>query len=155
MSQCQVFELYSGRDTIMRDTNRETNKAGSKDRVHKILLDDIRKGGFLQNLKRELRDIYYFYLDHPTRVKLAGMSRFRRWIRVVFWIFKSMLKKLTPGRRLLMVLGLILLISRNEIPLGENTTMRIDTSTVGALFLLIVLMLELKDKLLAKDELAA
>ncbi len=131
---------------------RERNTKSSAG-VGRIIADDIRRGDIRKNVKRDLRDMYEFYLDDDERARLAGMGRLRRWISMVIWLVKSLLVNLTPVRRLLLVLSL-LLVMINRISFDRNgTTFGIDLTAVGFVILLVVLMLELKDKLLAKDEL--
>ena len=117
-----------------------------------VVIDDIKRGRFTGNLSQELRDLYHFYLDQETRSKLAGMGRIKRAFWLLGWLGKSLLMKLSPGRRLGLLLSCL-------VTLFGETSFRVGTWSLGAdlrpwgfLTLLIVLMLELKDKLVAKDE---
>ena len=123
----------------------ESSAHGQK--FHKTILNDLRSSDIKRTLLQELKDIYYFYLDKDTRKKLASMGRLKRWFIVVFWLLKNMILKLTPVRRVLLVISILaILIGRNE----ENSAL----SLIAFVVLLLILMFELKDKLLAKDELA-
>ena len=126
----------------------------NKQAFHKRLIDDAREAGFKRTLKQDFRDIYDFYIDKETRARLASMSRFRRWIRVAYYILKNLLLKLSPIRRLLLVISLIFALSVQSLSAG-NASIDINLKLLAYLTILIVLLLELKDKLLAKDELAA
>ena len=97
------------------------------------------------SFRRDLRAIYEFYLSQHERQQLANMGWFRRWLYRIFWFIKSIFLKLTPFRRILLFISLILLV-------GTQDTSRL---TVGYAIIFIVLLLELKDKLLAHDELSA
>ena len=66
------------------------------------------------------------------------MWRLRRFIYRMWWLAKGLLFRFTPVRRILLALGLVLM-----------------SSVPGGIFLITVLMLELKDKLAARDELEA
>jgi serine phosphatase RsbU (regulator of sigma subunit) len=114
-------------------SSSENNKGGSR-------LGSVKRG-----LLRDLHDLYEFYLDQETRNRLADMGRARRWITVVYWILKSMFFKLTPVRRVLLILSVVLIFNASNGS-GLNG---------GYLLLIFILMLELKDKLLARDELNA
>jgi hypothetical protein len=100
------------------------------------------------NLKTSLRDlraVYEFYLSAKERQELATMGWFRRWLYRVFWIIINILKKLSPFRALLLLLSIIFLFDM------ENRSRML----AGYLVLFLILLLELKDKLLAHDELKA
>lgn len=128
-------------DMIGRNSNESglPRNAG----IGQTLLNDLRQGDF--NLRRDFKDIYDFYLDDEARRRVAGMGRLKRWLFIGFWISKSLFLKLTPARRILLLVALILGVQVNE-------KFHI---VAGMLVLLLILFLELKDKLLAQDELAA
>ena len=111
-------------------------------------LRQARPGAFLG----ELRELYNFYLDEESRTRLAGMGRMRRAVALLGWVTSSLLLKLSPARRIMLLLAVVLTI------LG-HTAFRVGVWGVdanfapwGFLLLVLVLMLELKDKLLVRDE---
>ncbi len=110
---------------------------------------DQRQGGFERTLRRDLRDVYHFYLDDKAREELATMGAVGKAFHLVFWVMKSMIQKLTPARRILLVAGLITPTIGVEI---GDTGLRF--GGIGFVLILLVLLLELKDKLTALDELA-
>ena len=136
------------------DRSKKKKKGQDGPKIHKTLMNDIRRGGFKRTLKQDFNDIYNFYIDKETRHRLASMSRFRRWFRVAFLILKSLILKLSPIRRVLLVISLIFIFSVQSIETGE-ASIDINMKLLGYFTILLILMLELKDKLLAKDELAA
>ena len=83
------------------------------------------------------------------------MGHVRRTFRRVFWLIKSLLMKLTPARRILLAIALFLLIP--GIHIGGTEGLRIDVQSpfLSIVIIVIILMLELKDKLVARDELEA
>jgi len=123
-------------------------------KIRKIILDDIRRGGIKRSLRQDFRDIYHFYLDQETRERLSKMGRVKRWIYLTFWIFKSLFLKLAPARRILLVISLILLFAAGNYESQEGVQISFQFSKFGYLLLFIILMLELMDKWLARDELA-
>jgi len=128
-----------------RSQNGETPKGDQK--FSKIIWSDLRRGNFKRTLRRDLKDIYLFYIDEDKRSRLSGMGRIRRWIYLTVWLLKSMFLKLTPARRILVLVSvLFIIIDRNE----QSSNLPL----IGFLILLLILMLELKDKLLAHGELA-
>ena len=96
-----------------------------------------------------------FYLTEEDRRHLQTLPRFRRLLRRVWWLVRGLLLKLTPARRIMLAAALV------SILLGYG---RVDINTVHIAFrmqwlanilLLTLLGLELKDKLVARDELEA
>jgi sigma-B regulation protein RsbU (phosphoserine phosphatase) len=76
----------------------------------------------------------------------------KRTILFWAWLFKSLLMKLSPPRRLALLAGLLLLsFGGINWQVGE-VRFSIDVRIAGTILVLAVLMVELKDKLLAKDE---
>jgi phosphoserine phosphatase RsbU/P len=73
-----------------------------------------------------------------------------QWIYYAAWVFKALFYKLTPFRRLLFLLGLMMSLgfSISTKSMGFTTN-----GLFGGVLLILVILLELKDKLLAHDEL--
>jgi sigma-B regulation protein RsbU (phosphoserine phosphatase) len=119
--------------------------------VVKINLDEIK-----QTVRRDFKDAKEFYLEEEHLQRLDGMGRFKRWFFTIIWLFKSLYLKLTPVRRILLVVSLFLILINVSGTIGE-TNVRFDSNLkiIGGIILLFILMLELKDKLLARDELIA
>ena len=82
------------------------------------------------------------------------MGLVRRWLHFSAWLFKSLFLNLTPARRVLLALALLLLWGRVEWGTGGHG-LRVDFGGLAIGLLLLLLMLELKDKLVAKSELQA
>lgn len=81
------------------------------------------------------------------------MNIFKSAFFFAWWILKSMLLKVSPGRRILLVLGIVLVFFNPEMNAEGVQVDNLDF--FGSMLILLVLMLELKDKLLARDELEA
>ena len=125
--------------TNKRSKHKKSPKGDPK--FSKTIWGDLRRGDFKRTLSRDLKDIYIFYLDEDKRARLSDMGRIRRWIYLTVWLLKSMFLKLTPARRILALATVVVFFI-------------IDYHVVGFLILLLILILELKDKLLAHEELA-
>ena len=110
---------------------------------------DFREGGHFRTLARDFKDIREFYLDDERKARLARMGSLKRWFVQAWWLLKMMFFRLSSTRRLLLLLGIILILTRVSTNNSNS-----DSPVLGLLMLLFVLMLELKDKLLARDELA-
>jgi hypothetical protein len=119
--------------------------------LHRVVIDDLRRTDFRRSLRRDLRDLYDFYLSEDDRAKLNEMGRFRRFLWRVWWLFKNLLLKLSPARRLLLLLAFVLILLDLRFTVGQST-LEFNTWPWVFLIMLLVLMLELKDKLVARDE---
>ncbi|MCX6150977.1 MAG: PP2C family protein-serine/threonine phosphatase [Ignavibacteriales bacterium] len=115
--------------------------------VHTIL-DDFRRGDFQKSVKQDYSDLKDFYLHEERKNRLQNMNGFKRFFYSVGWLLKELFLKLTPTRRILLILGLIMVLANR--PEKPNSFLEL-----GALVLLFIIMLELKDKLIAKSELEA
>jgi len=119
--------------------------------------DDVRSGGFWTAIRRTFEDLESFYLSDEYRLRLQAMPRFKRFFVRLWWLLKSLFLKLTPARRVLLIFALIGIVSfRESVSTGSgHGGASIDIPLLGGFLLLLLLMLELKDKLVARHELAA
>jgi len=115
---------------------------------------DVRREGLRASARRTFAELEAFYLSAKRRQRLAGMGAVRRWIYFAVWLLKSLFLRLTPARRVLLLVGLVLTASF-RVSAGQSNLQVSNTPAIGIALVLLVLMLELKDKLLARDELAA
>jgi hypothetical protein len=116
--------------------------------------DDVRPGwrSMFQTTMGELEE---FYLTPEHRHRLAGMSRFRRWVVLGWWLLKGLFFKLAPARRVVFLVALFLLVSAPGLSSGGRASVNVNTPVLGSILLVGILLLELKDKLLARHELEA
>jgi len=117
----------------------------------KLNLEEIKK-----TIRRDFKEAKEFFLEEERIDQLGHMGRLKSWFFTFIWLFKGMYLKLTPVRRILLIISLIMIFLSISATIGE-TNVRIDSNfkILGGLILLFILMLELKDKLLARDELVA
>src|ERR1700690_4249952 len=127
-------------------------KTNTPPRLMSTLRDDLVHGGIFTNFRREVREIEEFYLSQDEREVLQKKKRPWRWAFVGWWILKNSVLKLTPLRRILLVIGLVLALTDVTIQ-NEGSQVMIQYRMLGILCLLLVIILELKDKLLAHSEL--
>ena len=113
---------------------------------------DLREKRFNDRVRHEYRDLRASMLSDDQRERLQRRPPPLRWIVEMWWLFKGLLAFLTPTRRVLLLLGLVLISARVSIQ-SEHFHTDGGFSTAGLILVLFVLMLELKDKLLAKYEL--
>jgi hypothetical protein len=124
-------------------------------RLRDILKDDLLHKGYINARHKEWKELQEFYLDDEQRNRLKNMKRAKAWFWKIGWMLKSMFLRLSPFRRVLVIIAVALIISSPIITVrnsGEDISVRIP---VASIILIVVIMLELKDKLLARDELQA
>jgi phosphoserine phosphatase RsbU/P len=125
-------------------------------KIFQTLKSDFQRGDFLDSIRREVRDTREYLLDDDRRKKLAGMNPVRRGLATAWWMLKGMFFRMTPARRILFVLGLLFLfMGRTEFQTGDDVSFTFQSNIAGVVLIILVLMLELKDKLVAKEELEA
>ena len=120
-------------------------------RLRDVIVDDVKRGGAFRSLRRDVRDIYRFYLTEEERERLGRMSRLKRFFWIAWWLVRNLLLRLSPNRRLLLVVALVF-FALHPTATWSNVDLTIDFSPAAFLLVLLVLALELKDKLLARDE---
>ena len=125
--------------------------AGDEIRLGKLVFEDLKRGKLGQAYRRDLRDIYRFYLTDEQRERVAGMGHFKRFFWVLRWLIRNLLLRLAPSRRVLLVLAALLFVIRPQWRWADRHV-SVDFSQGAFALVVIVLMLELKDKLLARDE---
>jgi serine phosphatase RsbU (regulator of sigma subunit) len=116
---------------------------------------DFRQEDIFKKIRREFKDLKEFYLDSEKKLRLEQMNPVKKVFYIIWWILKSMILKLNPLRRILLLIGIVLVLLGRVIVVNNEDVSTARESLFGTALILIVLMLELKDKLLAHDELGA
>jgi sigma-B regulation protein RsbU (phosphoserine phosphatase) len=118
----------------------------------KSIRSDVGRTGVKETVRQTFADLDHFYLDEGQQLYLARVGAVRRWFWRSWWLLKSLYFRLTPGRRVLLLLSFVAFWVSVQGTAGGSSA-RVDLSFLGVLLILVVLLLELKDKLLARDEL--
>ena len=119
--------------------------------IGRLVVEDVKRGRHGQTLRRDLRDVYRFYLSEEERERLASMRKVRRFVWIGWWLIRNMLRRLSPNRRLILVFAFAIFVFRPQIE-SANVHLDLDFSRLSFPLAVLVLALELKDKLLARDE---
>jgi len=130
------------------DKGRRKNRA-----IHSTVIDDFLHGDLERSFRRDFKELYHFYLDEEDLARLAKMGRVRRFLSMTWWLLKGLILKLPPLRRLMLLLALVLLLFQDFSWQTGDVRFTFGTSCMSLFIVLVILMLELKDKLLARDEL--
>src|SRR6266849_4800974 len=102
----------------------------------------------------DARASYGFYMKESDAEELQGQRGIRRWFRIVKILFWSLLMKLTPARRVLLLVSLLLLVmSGPKFRFTNNVAFDVNFETAAALVFLLLLSLELADKVTMKRDL--
>ena len=128
---------------MARDVNEPT--------LRQVLFKDVRARDLPVSVRRDFKDLSRFYLDEERRARLKSVRGARRALWLIVFLLNSLLAKLTPARRVMFALSLLMLLLSGHIHVGE-LNLSLDLTAEAYWLLLVVLMLELKDKLLARDE---
>jgi sigma-B regulation protein RsbU (phosphoserine phosphatase) len=102
----------------------------------------------------DTRASYGFYMkeaDSEEMVNRRGRPRFGRIVKALFW---SLVMKLTPVRRVILVIGCILFFVPNvNFHSRNNVTFDFNLGVISAILFLLLLSLELADKVTMKRDL--
>ena len=102
----------------------------------------------------DARASYSFYMkeaDEEDLVSRRGISRCFHIAKTLFW---SMLMKMTPARRILLLIALVMLVmSGFKFQFGRNLSFDVNLVGLAALLFLLLLSLELADKVTMKRDL--
>jgi len=131
------------------------NNSNTGQKFTRVLREDFRNIRFGRDVKHEFKELKEFYLNESQKKQLDEMSPIKKLFFQIFWIVRSLFLHLTPLRRLLTVVGLVFVLMDSTIIINDENVNSNNSGLIGGVLIFIVLMLELKDKLLAKDELEA
>jgi len=117
---------------------------------------ELRRGRLVRTISRTFLELQEFYLDAEDRERLGHMRKIRRAFYLIVWLLWSLFLKLTPARRLLLVLSVVFMWQESGFRYREQATqVDVHFPFLAIAMLVFILMLELKDKLVARDELEA
>ena len=132
----------------MDSKNRRKKKSG----IWETVKTDFRESEITREVKYDLSETLDFYLTEEQKEEMKGMGWFKKFFFIPAWLLRIMFFKLTRIRRLLLAVAIVLLfvnINNNDSGITFNN------SIFTIIILLFILILELKDKLIAVDELSA
>ena len=108
--------------------------------------------------RTDARSSYQLYSKEVDQTRVAGVPRGRHFLNIVGQFFWAILEKLTPARRVLLLLALVLIV----IPGGEWTwrtnsgeirAFALDFHFFGGLLMFALLILEVGDRVVMKRDL--
>ncbi len=120
----------------------------------RTIVNDFINKDFWKSSKQDWSETQAYYLTELQKEQLEKMGKIKKYIYIVYWILRDMFLKLSPHRRITLIVSILLLFHYQHLAQtgDEDGALFLIVSVFGILF---VLMLELKDKLVAQDELNA
>src|SRR5215510_4250341 len=107
--------------------------------------------------RADARSSYHLYSRNVELKRPPGVHRGRHFWSIVGQFFWAVLEQLSPARRVILLIGLVLLVFAGGIAVSdESERMRVwffDFRLVGGLLLLVVLLLEIGDRVVMKRDL--
>lgn len=134
----------------------KSKKTGKGEQLFtRTIRDDLKNIKIKNDLGSEYKSLKEYYLTEERKKKLETMGSFKKFFIIPWWLLKALFFKLTPFRRILLVIAIILILVSNRSGVSsEQVTIELfGPAFIAGLILLFILALELKDKLVARTEL--
>ena len=106
--------------------------------IPKTFRNDFRQTKIKEEFKSEYKDLKQYFLSSDRYEKLALMNPLKKFFVLPWWIIKAMYFRLTPFRRILLIIGLFLLLMSFSIEnSNDGTTLSLNVSAFasGIIFL--------------------
>src|SRR5713226_7544274 len=101
----------------------------------------------------DARASYGFYMKEADAEELRTHHGFRRWFHIAKTLFWSLLMKMTPARRVLLLVAFVMLLMSGMKFQYNNFSSELNLAPVAILIFLLLLSLELADKVTMKRDL--
>lgn len=102
----------------------------------------------------DARASYGFYMKEAESEEPVFRRRWHRWTYIIKTLFWSLVMKLTPARRVILIIGCVLFFVPNvNFQTHNNVTFDFNFGVVSAFLFLLLLSLELADKVTMKRDL--
>ena len=135
-------------------TNSHRKAAGSVQAFWRRVSDGIEIQQLWSQFHREARASYQLYSKEIDWTRAQGESKWKRFRRVGTALFWAMMMKLSPGRRVLFLIALVLLVFPGfDIRSNQTEVHMPNLAFFGGIALLVLLALELADRVTMKRDL--
>lgn len=120
--------------------------------------DGMQLSQLWSQFQTDARSSYRLYSQEVDSTWVAGVPRTRHFFNVVSQFFWAILLKLTPARRVLLLIALVLVVVpggewTSRTSSGEVTTFALDFHFYGGLLMFALLILEVADRVVMKRDL--
>lgn len=128
--------------------------AGPVDKLWHRLSEGKDVGDLWSQFSADARASYGFYGKEIDWEQVKGLAWYRRPFHVAGHLFWALLTKLSPARRVLLVLAVVMLFTSTvKVRISENASFDFNMNLVAAVVFLLLLSLELADKVTMKRDL--
>jgi len=105
-------------------------------------------------LAADARSSYGFYGKDLDWDEINKLPTWKRPFRIAWELFQAMMYKLTPARRIILIIAIVLLLfSGFKFEFADHSTIEVRFELFSALLFLLLLSLELADKIVMKRDL--
>jgi hypothetical protein len=119
--------------------------------------DGMRLNELWKQFQADARSSYRLYSQDVDVTSTAGVTKGKRFFNLAGQFFWAIIEKLTPARRVLLLIALVFLFSNVESSWqgggGETRALYLGSSFWGGLLLLVLLVLEVADRVVMKRDL--
>ncbi|HEX6850302.1 MAG TPA: PP2C family protein-serine/threonine phosphatase [Candidatus Polarisedimenticolaceae bacterium] len=120
----------------------------------RTVFDDARRPGITRSIRDDVATLRRFYLTDAQKRKIEQAHALGRAWLTSFYLLRALLLRLSPNRRVLLAacLAIAAFLNTSRVRVGEGVDLTLSFWPLAVLGLLALLALELKDKLVARDE---
>ena len=101
----------------MSDQNSFSHK---EPRFGKTIKNDFKQLKIKENLGDEYKSLKSYYLTEERKKRLESMGGCRKLFLIPWWLLKALFFKLTPFRRILLIVGLVFSLYISSIPFHKS-----------------------------------
>ncbi len=95
--------------------NAQHSQDAAEPKLGQTLIKDLRRGDFKRTLRRDYSELKEFYLDNERKARLKNMGSIKRGFWMIWWLLKSLFFKLTPVRRILLVISFFIILQSGTV----------------------------------------
>src|SRR5512141_1802166 len=88
----------------------------------------VRRAGFKATVRRTFSELESVYLSAHRKNRLASMRSGGRWLFLWAWLLTSLYLQLTPSRRVLFLVGVLLVLQGSQVISSERVHVVVDFS---------------------------
>lgn len=141
----------------MANTMAGQSLSGRADRFWRRVTDGMQLSQLWDQFRADARSSYRLYSKEVEQERPAGESKGRHVLHAAGKFFWAVIEKLTPARRILLLLALVLLFSTIQVGGqggdGRPAALWFGSSFWGGLLLLALLLMEVGDRVVMKRDL--
>ena len=131
--------------------------AGRVDRFWQRVTDGLALNQLWSQFRTDARTSYRMYSREVDPTREEGVRKGRHYFNLAKQFFWAILEKLSPARRVLLLLALVLIVFNPEVSWtasgGARETLNLDLAALGGLLMFVLLIMEVTDRVVMKRDL--